>query len=427
MEKDVIIPPLPSDKKRHLEKGFLKAEELPAFEEHEYLGIENTDSHHNKKIQEKHHFSHEEKKAAETHIHHKTTHETRNEASYEQLPYSVVHKVVRGTCLVAMLLWLVLIVLLGLWVGTFNTFIGLMPILLTIIVTYIVLDNYHLEHGFIMVFPFIFTGIFFVLGLSDNLPKGMDYGLLSSVNIVFGLVFDIAIIVHYSILKRHRKAKTEQEAWEEELKKEAEKQVMEESWIEKLGPIPQPEQSGDKERVIIRLESDEDVKGFVSSIEDKSKAINAAIGRVYSVKHGGSESLRKKIRIDAEHYNEINELKKLPLDKRRILAIELLRKIKDKLDLLNKPENQVFDKSELQHLSNLVRDSGGNDKILEVLIKNDKDPVKQYYDGALEFCDEALDELVAKELEAMKAKAAERKQRKIERAKAAIEEAKKKD
>ena len=62
-----------------------------------------------------------------------------------------------------------------------------------------------------------------------------------------------------------------------------------------------------------------------------------------------------------------------------------------------------------------------------MLIRNDKDPVKSYYDGAVEFCDEALDELVANELESMKEKAGERKKRKIERAKKAIEEAKKKD
>ena len=92
-----------------------------------------------------------------------------------------------------------------------------------------------------------------------------------------------------------------------------------------------------------------------------------------------------------------------------------------------KPEKEVFTKIEMQQLVNLEREASGYDKILDVLIRNDKDPVKQYYDGAVEFCDNALDELVAHELEAMKQKAAERKHRTIERAKKAIEEAKQKD
>jgi len=379
---DVIIPPVHSrEKQKKLEEDFLKAEELPAFEEHEIIGAK-------------------QQKAE--------TKSTAEKVWHEQLPYEAVHKIIRATCIVAMLVWFVLIILLGLAIGTANTFIGLLPVLLTIIITYILVDKYHLENGFLMVFPFILTGIFFILGQSNNLPEGMDYVLLSSVNIIFGLVFDIVIIVHYSLLRRQRKVKVKEEKREEK-EEEAEEVRKEEKTI------------------IIKLDTEEGLKSFVSSIEDKSKALNAVIGRVYSIKHGGAEPLRKKIRIDAADYNEINELKARPHDKRRILAIELLRKIKDKLDALAKPEKEVFTKIEIQQLVNLERDANGFDKIVDVLIKNDKDPVKSYYDGAVEFCDNALDELVANELEAMKQKAAERKHRTIERAKKAIEEAKKKE
>lgn len=409
MVKEVIIPPVPSQEDQsQLEEGFLKAEELPAFEEQELVIPEREGS----EIHER---------ATQSTSEHAMMEKTiTKEASYEQLPYSAVHRVVRATCLVAMLIWLVLIILLGMWLGTANTFIGLLPILLTIIISYIILDNYHLENGLLMVFPFIFTGIFFVLGMSNNLPHGMDHILLSSVNIIFGLVFDIVIIMQYSILRRQRKVKTEIVAQEEPQYETVEETKEEISTKEvRQEAIPQP-----VSKYVVRLDTEEDLKGFVSSIEDKSKAINAAIGRVYSIKHGGSEALRKKIRIDAEHYNEINELKNLPLDKRRILAIELLRKIKDKLDLLMKHENEVFEKGEMQHFTNIERDVDGDDNVLDVLIKNDKDPVKSYFEGAVEFCDEALDELVASELETMKEKSHERKQRKIERAKKAIKEAK---
>ncbi|MBN2052107.1 hypothetical protein JW756_01270 [Candidatus Woesearchaeota archaeon] len=371
--EEVIIPPVPYDKKQNkLEEGFLKAEdnELPAFEEHELGGIQ-------------------------TSIETKTS---EKKTEHHGLPSDTVHKVLRATCIIALVVWFVLIVFLSIITNSdpFYTLVGLSPVLLTIIVTYILVDKYHLESGFLMIFPFVFTGILFMLGLA-HLLEGIDYKLLSSVNIIFGLLFEAILTIHYSILRREKTVKKEEV---------------------KEGKV--------EEKFIVRLD-DEGLKSFVSSIEDKAKAINAVIGRVYSTHHGGSDNLRKKIRIDAEHYNEINELKNQPHDKRRILAIELLRKIKDKLDMLNKSEKDVFDKSELKQLIHLARDADGAYKILDVLISNDKDPVKQYYDGAVEFCDNALDELVANELETMKARAAERKKRKIERAEKAIEEAKKKE
>ena len=400
-EPEVIIPPVPSNEKQSsLEYGFLRAEdELPAFEEHEF-----------KKDMESHHAHHRAESHTSTHA---TTEHTKKhtQTEYSQLPFEVVHKVIRASCLLALLIWFILIIFLSIITDSspFNTLVGLSPVILTIIVTYILVDKYHLESGFLMVFPFIFTGILFMLGAAKLLP-GMNYSLLSSVNIIFGVLFIAIITVHYSTLQRQRRIKTKEV---EEVKEEKKEVAVEGQQEEK--------------KFIVRLDDDESLKSFVSSIEDKSKALNSAIGRVYSVKHGGSEFLRKKIRIDAEHYNEINELKSQPLDKRRILAIELLRKIKDKLDLLTQPEKDVFEKGEMQHLMNIERDMFGNDKIMDVLIRNDKDPVKSYYDGAVEFCDNALDELVANELETMKEKSAERKQRKIERAKKAIEEAKKKD
>lgn len=400
-EPEVIIPPVPSkEKQSSLEDGFLRAEdELPAFEEHEF-----------KKDMELHHAHHHAE--AHTSTHTKTEHTKRHtQTEYAQLPFEVVHKVIRASCLLALLIWFILIIFLSIVTDSspFNTLVGLSPVILTIIVTYILVDKYHLESGFLMIFPFIFTGILFMLGTAQLLP-GMNYPLLSSINIIFGILFIAIITVHYSTLRRQRRIKTK----EVEEVKEEKKEVAVEGQQE-------------ERKFIVRLDDDESLKSFVSSIEDKSKALNAAIGRVYSVKHGGSEFLRKKIRIDAENYNEINELKTQPLEKRRILAIELLRKIKDKLDLLMQPEKDVFEKGETQHLLNIERDMFGNDKIMDVLIRNDKDPVKSYYDGAVEFCDNALDELVANELEAMKEKAAERKHRTIERAKKAIEEAKKKE
>lgn len=340
--EDVVIPPVPSKKKKKLEEGFIKTdEELPTFDEHELKG------------------------AKETEITEKIKQTTKD---YTQLPYDVVHKIIRATCLVALVIWFVLIIFLSVLTKSdlFNTLIGLAPVLLTIITTYILVDKYHMESGFLLVFPIIYTGLLFMLG-TGNVISGIDYRNLTTLNLIFGLLFEVVIIMHYGILRRQRRTKVK------EVKKE------------------------EKKKIIIKLDDEEGLKTFVSSIEDKSKAINAAIGRVYSVRHGGTEPVRKKIKIDAAHYNEFNELKHEKPHHRKPIAIKLLRKIKERLEVFQQPEKDVFDKDDLESFLKLDKNPDGNDKIINVLIKNDKDPIKAYYDGAINFCNDALEQLEKEE------------------------------
>jgi hypothetical protein len=354
---DIIIPPVPSRKNKHENKpadsNVSINYELPAFEEHE-LGV-GRDEELEKELE--HQVEPDEAKP-----------------EYAQLPFEVVHKVIRATCLIALVAWFVLIVLLSIKLGEplFYILIGLSPVILTIIVTYILVDKYHLESGFLMVFPIIFTGIFLVLGMSFYKDAGLHYMIPTSIDIIFGLLFEVAVLVQYSLLRRQRKIKRKEEP------EEVKEVILEKPEIKKT---------------IVQLEDDEGVKSFVSSIEDKAKAINAVIGRVYSVKHGGSDELRKEIRIDAEHYNEFSELKDEKPDLRKPAATRLLRKIKERLELLQHPEVELFGKKELASLINLQREPEGRDAIIDVLMKNDKDPVSAYYQGALDFCDEALKEL----------------------------------
>ena len=362
--------------KKSLEEGFLKPdEELPSFEEHE-LDLKHGEEHkeeirtHSKKT--------EGMKAKELETERFTAEKLTAEKTkskeivigHKQLPHEVVHKVIRVTCLVALVIWVVLIAFLSIITNSdpFATLVGLSPVLLTIIVTYILVDKYHVESGFLMVFPLIFSGVLFMLGLG-NVLGGIDYRPLTSVNIVFGLLFEIAIITHYSILRRKRKIKIKHVKEKKKEKKKLE------------------------EKLVIKLDNEEGLKAFVSSIEDKSKAINAAIGRVYSVRHGGTEPLRKKIKIDATHYNEFSELKNEEPDLRKGTAVALLKKIKERLEVLQRPEKEVLDNDDMASLLNLKRNFNGKDKVIDVLVNNDKDPVKAYYDGALEFCNDALKQL----------------------------------
>jgi hypothetical protein len=141
------------------------------------------------------------------------------------------------------------------------------------------------------------------------------------------------------------------------------------------------------------VEKPTEIVDVIHSIEDKVKALNFVIGRVYSVYHGGTDRLRNKIRIDKAWYDSFNEIDEGDIEKRKHEAIVLLQKIKARLDLLQKSERDVFG-DDVEDLKNIVHDKNGKDKIIDVLVKNDKDPVEKYYDGARTFCEDALKTLL---------------------------------
>jgi hypothetical protein len=361
----VVIPPAPSPEKDKLKKSL--------------LDIESNISSASAKID-----AVKEEKVTTTTQTHSIAHELKEHTT---------HHIIRTTCLIALVLWFFFIIMLSIITESspFSTMMGLFPVLLTIIVTYILVDHYHLESGFLMVFPVIFTGIFLLMGMG-NMLGGVDYANLSVINIVFGLLFEAAITMHHSFLKKHMQEQGEHVV--EEKKTEIIVSPEADAAKKELGEVKK--ELASVKKMIVKLDSEDDVKKFIISIEDKAKAINAVIGRAYSVRHGGTESLRKKIKIDPEHYNEFNELKDKAPNKRRAAAVSILKKINATLDVIEKPEKEVFDSTDLAGLMNLQRDTRGYDRVIDVLAKNDSDPVKLYYEGAREFCREALSALEAK-------------------------------
>lgn len=387
-EDDVLIPPVPSKyTSKKLEVEAEAEQELPVFEEHEIVH----DIESNTEINLESSAEENEKISTETDTE-TSVKSTETKTEFEQLPFEVAHRFIRGVCFFSLIVWIALIIFLSIVSQSTltNTLVGLSPVLLTIIVTYILVDKYHLESGFLLIFPFIFTGILYMLGTA-NLLDGIKYQLLSSINILFGLVFEAVVTVYYSFLIRQRRVK-KKEVKEEEIKEEKQEKVQEVQEEPKAQVLEEPKV---ERKLIVNLDDEESIKKFVSSIEDKAKALNAVIGRVYSVKHGGTDELRKKIKIDSEHYNEISQLHTEEPDKRREIATLLLKKIKERLGLLQRPEIEIFERSEVRNLEDLDRDKSGKDDIIDVLMKNDKDPVAIYYQGALDFCDEALKELEA--------------------------------
>ena len=152
------------------------------------------------------------------------------------------------------------------------------------------------------------------------------------------------------------------------------------------------EHEGLLEKQLTVHEQEKEIETYIQSIEDKSKAINFVIGRVYSNKHGGSDKLRSIIRIDKEWYNVFASIPPKQISKHLTELRKAVYSIGERLDTFTKPEAEVFGAAAFK-LTNLRRKEDGTDTILDVLIENDKDPVATYYKSAVEFCNKAIAEI----------------------------------
>jgi hypothetical protein len=140
----------------------------------------------------------------------------------------------------------------------------------------------------------------------------------------------------------------------------------------------------------------EKINEYISAIEDKAKALNFVIGRVYRSSNGGSVAMRERLRIPSEWYNEFNAIRTEDLDTQLGHAAILVRKIRDRLMLYAQKEKDVFSKSEINGLKHIVRNKDGEDPVIDVLKTNDRDPVDHYYVSAVDFCDRILSEIEKK-------------------------------
>jgi hypothetical protein len=140
-------------------------------------------------------------------------------------------------------------------------------------------------------------------------------------------------------------------------------------------------------------EQDDDpvnIEEYIQAIEDKAKALNFAIGRVYRNSNGGSPRVRERIRIPREWYNDFTEASQ---EERTGMAKVVVRRIRDRLSLYVMRERDVFSAQEIESFKNVARDRSGNDTVLNVLKGNDSDPVEATYASAVSFCDKILKEL----------------------------------
>lgn len=150
---------------------------------------------------------------------------------------------------------------------------------------------------------------------------------------------------------------------------------------------------GEKSLADVEHFEPEQIDQYIHTIEDKCKAINFVIGRVYRASHGGTRSMRDKIKVPSEWYNEFNSIPADEVKEQKELALDLLSRIKERLQTLLTPEKDIFSKAEYVGLKHIARDKDGKDRVLDVLSVNDQDPVEDYFLGAMDFCKRVLVEL----------------------------------
>lgn len=122
------------------------------------------------------------------------------------------------------------------------------------------------------------------------------------------------------------------------------------------------------------------------TIEDKCKAINSVIGRVYSDKKGGSKETRDKLSIPREWYNMFSDILSRPKegDEKHILRIVI--DVQHRLKLYDQPE--YFAIKLKKPKIPLARKK--HDTVLDVMATNDSDPVREYVAEAKEICEKIL-------------------------------------
>lgn len=146
-------------------------------------------------------------------------------------------------------------------------------------------------------------------------------------------------------------------------------------------------------KVIVIEKEQQEIPDLIKTVEDRCKAINFVIGRVYRVHTGAHARLRDKIKIPSDWYNQLTEALAQP-DQESVVH-EMVVKIKNRLELLDQPENTVFTEAEVRNLKNLDRKKNGSTQIIHVLAENDSDPVQGFHHAALEYCDLLLDKITS--------------------------------
>ncbi|MBN1645634.1 hypothetical protein JW868_01190 [Candidatus Woesearchaeota archaeon] len=292
-------------------------------------------------------------------------------------------------------------------------FIGTLPLLIYLFFLYLFFNEWDLDSGLLWLAPFILPILFFLLWQSGSvgIMNSMNGPALTMLNILAAMIANIfSLLIQGVNLKRVKKQKVNRKIREHIVKlhahykqalaeKDAEKKKLElvmQDNVSQKQDIRQYEQRIEnlKETVVhyhnqLQI-TKQNFNVTLRSIEDKCKSINFVIGRVYSNKHGGDRDLRGMLRIPKELYNLFSDLTRTFTDRDKPRLTNILKQILQKLDNMEIPEKDVIPVILYQKLT-IKRDSSGNDRILSILERNDKDPIGDYHREAKEICSKMID------------------------------------
>ena len=265
----------------------------------------------------------------------------------------------------------------------FLVFVGTLPILLYLI-AFFYLAKIDPGMALLWVLPLIFPLIFLLIYYSKSfmLLSQMDYPSIAIVDIVISYVINIFLLIIIGI-GRVEKPKVVHHA--PNLKNELEdvkqhlhntKAQLEEAHA-KLDRA-KLEMQKTRELVIDKDNFNVSLRG----IEDKCKAINFVIGRVYSDKRGASQEVRDKLKIYPEWYNAFSEITADFKEEEKSKLKHVLNSIEVKLLQLEQKENGVVN----INIGKLPIYRKLGDRVIDVLARNDKDPVVEYHAEAKEVC-----------------------------------------
>ncbi len=245
--------------------------------------------------------------------------------------------------------------------------LGFLPVLLYLVTIFTLLFRGKEMVELLYLLPLLFGVLFYVVWSLDVIPElaAMDGGMLTVLNLVVSYVYAMILSFVHPVTSS-RKA------------------------VDSNSVIYTNTEDVSSELAAVELD-DEKVSVTIRAIEDKCKAINFVVGRVYSDKKGGSKDIRSKIVIPRELYNAFSELtdEEGTYDKLKLLSV--VENIYARLKRLTHPEKELFVIGEGK--LPVERDSSGNDSVLNVLTKNDKDPVEDYYKAALGVCEQVVEYL----------------------------------
>jgi hypothetical protein len=264
--------------------------------------------------------------------------------------------------------------------------IGFSPTLITIIACILIYEEIAHSKVIIWFLPFILGGMFFYLITSQQfLNYTINVGTLTAINIFLSIIYlAVFFLFFWAVGSENHQTKHVQ------ARTNVQTQQNQNFEVQRINAPQEYKLYQHQHRSMFQKPAS--IKEFVASIEDKSKAINFVIGRVYNKYHGGTKEMREHISLPSEWYNDFSLAVQDDsiLDKKT--AITAVEKIQTRLKMLEKPEAEVFG-LQISGLKNLFRDKAGNDRILDVMIRNDKDPIESYYKGAIEFCKELKERL----------------------------------